>query len=262
MKEKERIRRFHSFTEDFFDPKEECKLPEGYRWVLTDRLSRFLSKIIYGCAIVFSNVYCRLFLHVSIKGAEKLRGEKNTGIFLYGNHTQPVGDVFDPALAAFPKRVYTVVSPANMALPVIGKLLPYLGALPLPENISGMKQFLAAMELRLSEKCCIVIYPEAHLWDYCTFIRPFPPDSFRYPLKYEKPVYCMTATYQKRKTGKKPKITIYIDGPFTAEGDGGIKEKTSALCKAVYDCMVSRSKMSNYEYVKYEDCRSSGGREN
>lgn len=239
---------YETLQDDFFDDGKEHRLSDGYRWIRTDFWSRFLSAFIYALAIIFSNVYCRIFLHVKIVGAKSVRKEKS-GFFIYGNHTQPIGDVFNPALVCFPKRIYTVANAANMDLAFIGKILPYLGALPIPETVSGMKRFQKAIEYRINGGHPVIIYPEAHVWEYYTGIRPFGATSFKYPVNLDTPVYCMTTTYKKRKFGKKPKTVIYIDGPFAA--DGSKKERAEKLCKQVYKCMVKRSKQSDCEYIEY-----------
>ena len=240
---------YDSLNDDFFDDNKKHRLSDDYVWIRRDLRSKFLSWLIYTLAIIFSNVYCRLFLHIKIVGAKVLRRQKG-GFFLYGNHTQPVGDVFDPALACFPKRIYTVVGAANMDLKFIGKILPYLGALPIPETLSGMKEFQRAIEYRINTGHPIVIYPEAHVWEYYTGIRPFSAVSFKYPIKLNAPVFCMTCTYQKRRFGKRPKMTVYIDGPFNVCGDTA-KQKSENLCATVHKCMSDRSKMSNFEYIEY-----------
>ena len=168
---------------------------------------------------------------------------------MYGNHTQPIGDVFDPALICFPKRIYTVVGAANMDLPFIGRILPFLGALPIPDTLSGMKKFQNAIEYRVVSGHPVIIYPEAHVWSYYTGIRKFGPTSFKYPVNLDVPVFCMTATYKKRKFFKKPKINIYIDGPFAAEGSK--KERAEKLCADVYECMTRRSLESDCKYINY-----------
>ena len=246
---KDKIRYYSSFSDDFFQTDKEYKLPENYQWIKSGFRFKFLSAITYSLALIFSNIYCRLFLHVKIKGAKKLRREKG-GFFLYGNHTQPIGDVFNPALACFPKRIYTVVSAANMYLPVIGKILPYLGALPIPDSLNGMKKFTDALERRIKSGHPIIIYPEAHLWEYYTDIRPFLETSFKYPVNLDMPVYCMTTTYQKRKHAKKPKIIIYIDGPVNIFGDTK-KQRTVNLRDAVYAKMKERALNSNCNYICY-----------
>lgn len=60
----------------------------------------------------------------------------------------------------------------------------------------------------------------------------------------------MTATYKKRKFFKKPRMLIYVDGPFCAEGTK--KEKAKKICSDVYENMVKRSLNSDCEYIRYE----------
>ena len=246
---KNRVRYYRSFEDDFFQSGETHTLPPDYKWIRKDIVSKILSAIIYTFAVIFSNVYCRFFLHVKVRGADKLRKHKD-GYFLYANHTQPIGDVFTPALVCFPKRIYTVVGAANMDLPVIGKILPFLGALPIPGSLKGMKEFNNAVQTRVNDGHPIIIYPEAHLWEYYTKIRPFSDVSFKYPVKSGKAVFSMPSTYQKRKFGKKPKTTVFIDGPFTPEGEA-LKEKTKSLKDAVFESMQKRSELSTCEYIKY-----------
>lgn len=247
---KDRIKYYESFDQDFFQVGEEHKLEKDYKYIRKDLFSKLLSIFLYFIAFIISSIYCRFVLRVSFVGAKKLRKQKG-GFFIYANHTQPIGDVFNPALASIPKRIYTVVSVANMHLPVMGKLLPYLGALPLPSDMSTMRKFKSALETRAQTGNPIVIYPEGHLWEYHTEIRPFLEASFRYPINLNLPSFSMTTTYQKTKYRKKPKITIYIDGPFFPQGENK-KDMTSSLCNEIRDAMITRSKKSNYQYITYK----------
>lgn len=247
---KERIRRYRSFTDDFeIAPEQDYTLPEDYVWVRKDIFSKLKSRIIYFLAIVFSLFYCPLVLHMKVKGRKNLKGLKGR-YFIYGNHTQPLGDVFIPALCVLPRRIFTVVSTANFSIPVIGKILPYLGALPIVDSLKGFKELSKAMEVRLRKNHPIVIYPEAHVWEYCTLIRPYPATSFKFPVKFDVPAIAMTVTYKKSKFFKKPKTTVYLDGPFYPQGETS-KEKVSNLHKMVYDAMCNRSKESDYQYIAY-----------
>lgn len=247
---KERVRRYGSFTDDFdVAPNQDYRLPEDYVFLRTDFFSKLKSGIIYFLAIVFSLFYCPLILHMRVKGRKNLRGLKGR-YFIYGNHTQPLGDVFIPALCVLPRRIFTVVSTANFSIPVIGKILPYLGALPIVDSLKGFKELSKAMEERLKKNHPIVIYPEAHVWEYCSFIRPFPSTSFKFPVKFDVPAVAMTVTYKKSKFFKKPKTTVYLDGPFYPQGET-IKEKTVNLHEKVYSAMCKRSKESDYQYISY-----------
>ena len=199
-----RERYYSSYTDDFVTTRDQdLRLPEDYEWIRRDARSRVLSALSYGTALLLSSFGCRLFLHVRFKNRAALKKAPD-GAFIYGNHTQPVGDVFQPALASFPRRIYTVVSPANLAIPVIGRILPYLGALPIPDTLSGMKKFNEAVAARSAEKKNIVIYPEAHVWEYYTGIRPFADSSFTFPARLGKPVFAMTVTYNAAASEKSP----------------------------------------------------------
>lgn len=245
-----KIRYYENFTDDFETAPKQISLPENYRWIRKDVFSRLISAVIYGLAVFFGFFYCRFGLRLKkIYGREKLKGFDGK-FFIYGNHTQPVGDVFLPALAAFPKRIYTVVSTANYGIPVIGKILPYLGALPVKETLSGLKGLRAAISVRISEGHPVVIYPEAHVWEYYIGIRPFPLTSFKFPAAENTPTFSSTAVYRKTKVLKRPKTEIYIDGPFYGAGETS-KEKAESLRDQVFEKMTERSKLSDYEYIQY-----------
>lgn len=252
MPKKERIRKYSSYDTDFCETRDQnFNIPENYRWLREKNADKLLSAVLYAIALLFSFFYLRFFLKIRIKGREKLKCAENEGIFLYANHTQPVGDVFLPAFACFPKRIYTVVSRANLAIPVVGKLLPYLGALPIADSISGMAQMSKAIKKHISDKRSVVIYPEAHVWEYYTGIRPFSNEAFLYPARLGAPVYCMTLTYKKSKRCRRPRAYAHIDGPFFAEGKNAY-ERSVRLFESVLKCMNERSKESDCEYIVYE----------
>lgn len=245
-----RIRYYNSFTDDFEQSaNQNFKLPQNYKWVKTNLTSKILAEIIYGLAVIFGGLYCKFVLHIKIIGRKNLKGIKG-GFLIYGNHTQPVGDVFIPALCVLPKRIYTVVSTANYGIPFIGKILQYLGALPIVDTLSGIKELNRAIEYRLNNGNPIVVYPEAHVWEYYTGIRPFADTSFKFAVKYNVPAFAMTVTYKKSKIFKKPTTEVFIDGPFYAQGDT-TKSKVCNLHNIVFETMKSRAENSNYEYIKY-----------
>ncbi len=247
------VRKYRTYTQDFVESRDqEIRLPKGYVWVRKNPLYRCYMTLLYGAAQVFAICYNRFYLHLKVVNRDAFRECRHTGYFLYGNHTQPVGDAFAPPRYMFPKRMYTIMSPANLGIPVLGKILPALGGLPIPDSVDGMKEFLEAIRYYIERKKCIVIYPESHVWPWCNFIRPFPDTSFRYPVMYHVPAYCMTITYQKRRHGKKPQATVYIDGPFWPDPKLGMRDARKKLHDQVFACMQKRSQNSTYAYVKYE----------
>lgn len=253
MKEEKKIYYYESYTDDIIESKnQDYKLKENYKWIHSNIFYRCCSWLVYGLAYVISLFYCKFILHVKIKNRKVLKKYQKQGYFLYGNHTQPIGDVFIPTHVCKSKRIYVIASPSNLGVAGIGPLLPMLGALPIPNSIKKMNRLYQAIEKRIEQKKCVVIYPEAHVWPYYTKIRPFGTSAFKFPINCNVPSFCMTTTYYKRRFGKKPGIIVYVDGPFKPDEKLNKKEKEQQLCSQIYKCMENRSKNSTYEYVKYK----------
>lgn len=241
---------YDDFDSDVVKSKnQEYVLKENYKWIHKNAFYKIWSYILYVIFFIFSFIYAKLILRVSIKNRKVLRGKNS--YYLYINHTQEMGDAFVPPIITRYKRPYYIVNKANLGIPILGKLLPALGAIVIPDGIHDMLKFRKALKY-YGEKHPIVVYPEAHVWPYYTKIRPFNTSSFQLAVEDEKEVYCATTTYQKSKFFKRPKIVIYVDGPFICDENISKKEKVKKLENLVHDKMTYRSKNSNIEYVTYK----------
>lgn len=228
------------------------KIDESYVYVDESRrwkLLRFLSYRLVAMPIAF--LYCKLALHSTFRNRAVLNRAKGKGCFVYGNHTQQIGDPFLPNLTLFPKSVFVIVHPNNVSMPFLGRITPYLGALPLPSNLKAMRNFRDAIRTRIEQGNCIVIYPEAHIWPFYTGIRDFPATSMKYPVELDVPSFAMTTTYRKRRFGKKPRTVTYLDGPFYPDPKLPPKARAQALRDQIYNTMVMRSQESDCEYIRY-----------
>lgn len=213
------------------------------------------------CSLIIQNIismpiklgYAKLKFRIKYVGKEKLKSCRSSGYFVYANHTQTFADTFIPSIAVFSKRNFLIVNPENISVKPFGWLVELLGAIPVPGNKKAMKNFLETIEEKVRKGYSITIYPEAHIWPYYTKIRPFKSVSFKYPVEYKKPVFCVTNTYQRHgRNGNKVQIISYIDGPFYVDDSlQSGKEQKEDLRNRVYECMVNRSKNSNIEVVKY-----------
>ena len=195
--------------------------------------------------------YSRVIFRRKIVGKGLLKKYKHTGIFMYGNHTQIVGDAFLQACITYPRTNYVLVNPANLEVPVIGKLIPALGALPIPSTISAYRNFKAAIEDKIKRKHPVVIYPEAHIWPYYTGIRPFADTSFAYPVNLDAPVFCFVNTYKKSKIFQRPRIITYIGGPFFPDKELNLKSARKKMRDQVYKRMTELASHSNVDVVRY-----------
>lgn len=243
---------YHSFDEDLIkNPGQNYKLPANYNWLNDGKAHTILFRILYIIAKFIAHIYCFLFLHIQFVGRKNINKHKGKGCFVYANHTQTFGDVIIPLIAANKHRVAIIASPANLGIPIIGKLLPGLGAIPIPSNRKQMNEFLNTLKILIDRGYCIFIYPEAHVWPYYTDIRPFSTSSFHYPIEFDTPVFCMTMTYQKQKNNH-PKVTCYIDEcHIPIKNDIKKRVKRNELHNLVFNTMKARSSKSDYQYYKY-----------
>ena len=232
-------------------PRRSVKIDASFPFIRRNPVFRFLRLIVYrGIMTPFAWLYTHMRFRPRFEGREKLRPYRKTGCFFYGNHTQIPADAFIPNLFGFPKNHYFIVNPDNIALPGTRNLMMMLGALPVPTARSGFKPFHEAIRQRISEGAAVVIYPEAHIWPYCTWIRPFPATSFHYPAKIQAPVFAFTVTYRKSRRGK-PRIIVYLDGPFFSAAPQ-VKERQQDLHSQVYQAMRKRAENpDNYAFTEY-----------
>lgn len=203
-------------------------------------------------AIPLAKLYMKLHFRHKVVNRQVLHLVAGQGYYMYGNHTHPIGDALIPTLVNRPVDVATIVHPNNVSMPLLGRITPYLGALPLPDDREAMKHFLEALDYEHAQKHCIMIYPEAHIWPYYTKIRPFQDSSFRYPVQAHAPVYSLTNTYHKGKREGVPQIITYIDGPFYADETLPVREKKRQLRDQVYAAMCERAKSNTVELIHYE----------
>jgi len=253
MKEKRTIYYRDELNDEFSDAKiiprvidKDYAYRHGWAW---DMCSAAVQNV-FSMPIKF--LYARLKFQIRYEGREKLKGCRDRGYFIYGNHTQPFADTFIPSLANFPKRNFFIVNPENVSMPGLRRIVELLGAIPIPCDLEGMRHFLEAVEDKIRRKYSVTIYPEAHIWPYYTGIRPFKAVSFRYPVKLGCPVFALTNTYHRRgRKGEKVRIVTYIDGPFYPDERLKPKDRQQDLRDRVYGCMAERSRKSDFEYIEY-----------
>lgn len=240
---------YTDLTSDFVGGEESTALPRGYRYINDSPWARLGSTVLYrGIATPIALLHNKLLLGERIVGRGMLPREG--GYFLFLNHTETVGDAFTPSLAAFPRRVYVVVHPANLSWGAVAELTPALGALPLPPDRHAAREFGAAIRRRLAEGGVVAVYPEAHVWPKCSFIRPFEDGAFDLARMFAAPVYTATRVY--RRTALGYRTVVYIDGPFAFDGSLGRREGREKLEREVREAMEKRAASGDVEVYRYE----------
>lgn len=252
---KQKILYYSDMENDEFSgiKKKTIKVDKKFKYIRKNPIWNFLAFIIYRIFLTpFAFLYCKLKFRYKIIGRKLLKQQKKQGYFVFSNHTLMAGDAFFPTLENYPKKPYVIVNADNVSTFGTKNLIMMLGALPIPTEFSGMQNFKDAIKKRYEQNHPIIVYPEAHIWPYYTGIRPFKSTSFKFPAELGSPVFASTVTYQKRKNSTKPKVVIYIDGPFYPDANLSVKENQQKLRDEVYAVMLERSKNSNCEVIHYE----------
>lgn len=228
------------------------RIDGNYVYIPAGAFSRFIHFFWYR---IVAKPLARAYLFVRFRHRIvnwKVLNMERGGYFLYGNHTQATADALIPGIIARRKSAYVIVHPNNVSMPVLGRITPTLGALPLPDDKEAAQNFIRAVRVRADQGNAVAVYPEAHIWPYYTGIRPFGEKSFRYPVRYGKPTYCFTNTYQKRGKRGKVRLVTYLDGPFYPDTSLSAAEQRTDLRNRVYSAMCARAKNSNIQIIRYE----------
>lgn len=231
---------------------QDFQLSQSFRWLREKPREKLWSSIIRHGAKAFAFGYTYGIKHVKIVGSEKLKALDQQSCFIYGNHTQPINDVFMPFLLGKARQFYAIAAPANWGIPILGPLLSYGGGLPTGSNLHQTMELLRAIQKVVAQDGHVFIYPEAHVWPAYTEIRPFPLTSFRFPVKTQRPAFSMTTTYQPPRHGKKPRMVVYIDGPFIPDANQSTKAQQQWLHDQIAQAMQKRAQLSTYETIHYQ----------
>lgn len=229
------------------------RIDGSYRYLHQSLLWRLAECLVYRVIMTpIAALWCRLKYRVRIVGREKLRACGRFGCFLYGNHTLMDGDAFLPTLCCFPKKTAVVVSPDNLAVPLTRRWIELCGAIPVPTELSATRPFLNALEKHTLLGHAVAVYPEAHVWPYCSFIRDYPSDAFRYPVRFSMPSYAMTVVHRKpRGRRRQPDVTVYVDGPFYPDSTLSDRAQAQELRDRIHAVMVSHAKESDLDRIRY-----------
>jgi 1-acyl-sn-glycerol-3-phosphate acyltransferase len=231
-------------------------LPKKFKYVHNGLVYYVISCFFYYVlAVPLLWLYAKIVYSFRTVGRKKLRKYHlhGSGYFLYGNHTS-IGDaMFAPTEIINPRRGYIVCS-RDAVHPALRWFLMMLGTMPLPDSPEMSEKYIAAIEKRFKHGNPILIFPEAHIWPYCTRIRPFSDASFTYPARLGAPVFGLCTTYEEHKIFKwrKPRPVVHISDPFYPDMSKPLGERTALLREAVYRFMVDiSSSLENVEYIEY-----------
>ncbi|MBO4562286.1 MAG: 1-acyl-sn-glycerol-3-phosphate acyltransferase [Clostridia bacterium] len=228
--------------------------PKSLIW----RIAEFFAYYVIAIPLV---ALCWLFTGFTIYGRSNIRAlrrelrKEDRGFFLYANHTHWL-DAFAGPLVCFPKKSHVLVSPDTVSIKGIRTFVQMLGAIPVPTERDAVPPFVEAIERRIEEGRAVMIFPEAHIWPFCNFIRDFKAGSFRYPVKLSVPSVAVCICYKNRrglgKLRKTPRREVCISGPFYPDSSLPAPEAKQKLRDEIHLWLKQTAEAhSDCEYVKY-----------
>lgn len=231
-----------------------CTVDETFPYVHKSifwRIGAFIAYYLIAFPLVW--FFEKVILRMRFVNKKAVKKCKDTPYFLYGNHTG-WWDAFTPNLISVPRRNRILVSADTVSIKGLRSIVQMLGAIPLPTSLRGMKRFSQAVDF-YHQSCNITIYPEAHIWPYYTWVRPFSDASFTYPVKHKCPVFAFFTAYTKPKgflsLFRKANMTVYVSDPIYPDEGLSDREARANLRDKVYAFMLEKSKYSDYEAIKY-----------
>lgn len=246
---------YNDYSDNFVETKNQSKsVPDNYQFIKTGPFTKLAGAILFCIFKFIGRIYAIFVLGLRVEGKYKLKNYRKStksGYYIYANHVLTYGDVYNPALYN-PVHPYYICDSSNLGIPILGPILPLVGALPIPDSIRGKKRLFDAISTRAKEGNAIIIYPEAHVWPYYTKIRPYDTTSFAFPVRDNLPIFTATTTFTSRKFRKKPRVTIYIDGPFSAPEELNKHEKSTYLRDKALRSMEQNSGRSTAKYINYK----------
>lgn len=226
-------------------------IDENYKYITNGFFKKLTHLFWYR---VVANPLAHIYLFIKFRHKiinKKVIKNNKEPYFLIGNHTQALADALIPTMITGWKDCYIITNSNNVSVKGIGNVAHSLGALPLPDNMGATKNFTRAIKYHIDKKHKICIYPEAHIWPYCTMIRNYKDSSFRYPVEYNVPTYTFVNVY-KRRGKNKVRLHTYVDGPFYPDSGLSKAEARLNLRDKCYNQMVERSKLNEVTVIRYE----------
>lgn len=208
---------------------------QNYPYLDKSFKSRLLNFAVYLGIFTLVFVIHRIRYGLKIKGRKNLKDAKKyfkNGAMTICNHVYRWD--FLAVVQAVRKKLWFISRTENVMTPD-KNLIRGAGGIPLPQGISGVRQFNEAFDELHSKKKWIHIFPESCRWEFYEPIRPFKIGAFKMAYKYQIPIIPCVLSYREPKGIYKifklnhPLITINIGKVILPNSENG--ETKNETCK-------------------------------
>ena len=229
------------------------KFKRNQRWV------RFLLRI-----MIFPFSYVRMGLR--IRGKENLKKNKELlkqGCLSISNHIN-MWDYIAVMNAVKPFKPHVLVLKDNVS-DKSGNLVRYVGGIPIPKGDGkAMEAYNKAVkDMLLNDGGWLHLYPEASMWEWYRYIRPFKKGVGHYAKQVDKPVLPLAFSYRKpswirKHLFKQPAaINLFIGEPLFINKELPEDEQVTDLVSRCHQAVVDLAGIDNnpYEAIYHDSKR-------
>lgn len=259
-----RIRYYQDETkDDFFHTKTSIQTTVNgdYNYLPKNALFCVFSFLIYYFVALPLLFVANVFVYgTRVHGRKNLRALRKKGFFVYANHTHYADAWLTPVFVAPFRRAYIVANKDAIQIPVVRVLTKALGALPVADTVNGLKNMNNAITTLIEKNKVVTIFPEAHIWQYHTGLRPFPITSFKFASSTSAPAVPVAVCYKKRKLfgdRRKPVAHVFVGEPIYPQPHLNERQNAEFLRDSVHDyiknTLLEESNYAYYTYVKIDN---------
>lgn len=204
------------------------------------KFNRVINAFVLSC---LDALYHRVCLGLKIEGRENLRGIKGCAVSVSNHVWREDASMICHAVRRY-YRMHLPIYAKHFNNPSFYWMIRYMGGVPVPEGMAGMRGFNAAFDEFHRKGEWIHVFPEEVRWDYHKFIRPFRKGAFTMAYKYNVPIVPCVITYRERKgifrlTGKKsmPLFTVKVLEPIWPDKTKNRREGVDELLRKAHAAM-------------------------
>jgi 1,2-diacylglycerol 3-alpha-glucosyltransferase len=194
--------------------------------------------VYYLIAIPVLTLFDRVLLGLHIRKPGFRRRLRSKGAIVVCNHVHMLDSTM-LSTALFPRRVFFTSLQSNFFMPVIGKLIRVLGAVPIPSGPHELNELFDELS-KLAQKRIICFYPEGSLIPNCQKLRPFKRGAFMLAVKTGVPILPATIT-RRDPEGilklRRQRLTLSLGQPLYPDQSLSEKEAVNSLLHQTEEAM-------------------------
>ncbi len=169
--------------------------PQGYDYLHDGKVFRIGTNIFRFIVKGILTVLDKALFGIEYEGKENIDALSG-GAVTVCNHIHQMDCTFVDHILGL-RRIYFITIEENFRIPVIRHIVLWLGGVPLPKSMHGMKELFDSMGTALRRGDIVQIYPEGIMYPYHKGLRQFQSGAFHLSCDNDVPVLPMVITQHK-----------------------------------------------------------------